>query len=1313
MNPKNGTALEKSRLVKEFGMSRIDQLKAELMEQQDTAGMTEEPMQDQDFIENDTGDFEEDTPKARKRINTSSRTRVLVPKTRNKTENTLDASAKQKMEEKSKAVLEDLIKERIPDHVLEEAGRIQQTFKNSSYSRNIHDKMRQSGASQKESLTDKLLFTKFVPKLNLEELRSLTRLDFFLLDAVEDIENVSIAYLFGKVLLNKQYINACIQVNNIQREVYVMPKKGFAVHQVEQEVKDLISGNKAFNNAEIKFEKVFRRYCFEMDVDFRNENVEVLKIGYSYKLPALSLIGQIGNTFKGVFGVSTPPLEILTIMGNLNGPNWFKIENFEILPQNTFSDQLLNIKINEYNSNVKPLETQLSVPPLTLVTFQLQMNPDSQDIEASYISCYSNFMIDDNTFASVDHILLHNRSFAVKQDPKGDQRFYINVLQESEHAHLSTIQTLLSKFNPDIVVGHELFSDVIDVYLSKLKNNGIESLNLLSRCCIDPKKLIRLNNKNVKNKAKITFAGRLLLDTFALSKEFLKLDEYSLSSIYAYLNKDLPNILNPTPEAELRTSAIQIEDILLKLQLLPLTIQLSKVAGCLWQISLRQARAERNEVLLLHKFYSSNFILPDKQKFDKEEEVEEKGYEGGLVLEPKANFYDNYIVLVDFNSLYPSIIRHYKICFTTVLRNFKSLAKVAKNQYEERTREEMINEEQELIKPMNEINVIPDQEPLLPQILTLLVNKRREVKNNMKREKNSSILRQLEIKQQAYKLIANSIYGCLGFSYSRFYSKKMAALVTKFGRSLLESSKNLIEDQGFAVIYGDTDSLMVNTMKSELIEAILTGLQLKQEINNQFKKDRNSRDQILEVELDGVFKKMLLLKKKKYAGLSVTNYMQIAQSQNLNIKEQLKLEIKGMDMIRRDWSKLTKDVSNFVLNILMESGDLEEVYNYIGRVNHVLNILAFVKNPLNYQCSDFKEIQAKMKAEIVHSNNSGPTEELNSEELPKIDIKDFIIKKQLNKKPSEYADTSGQPHVRVALWMKGHFNKTDEQLVNHFIPFVVTTRGSALGDKAMHIEQFYNQFNDQNSNGLNSDQLQKEIYDLDIGWYKNNQLLNPIQRMLGVVEGHSEEKLKILLELKSIIDTEDNEPVEKKYSMWENINTIHSQLPNIYRSTDIDTEIFKSRCPICKSQCFSFLPNCPMKIDEYYPWQVYFNRIKAKLNSMILTYYSFTEKCSECKFTMSHNSVRDCTCVNHEGKKLKPIETPRDMIEKILFFKELCIAFFPKRDGLRYKIALIEDKFSKIIQKIGYESRGTLKAFEIYKNSKSESGLCGIIPSLI
>ncbi len=113
-------------------------------------------------------------------------------------------------------------------------------------------------------------------------------------------------------------------------------------------------------------------------------------------------------------------------------------------------------------------------------------------------------------------------------------------------------------------------------------------------------------------------------------------------------------------------------------------------------------RSERNEYLLLHAFYEKGYIVPDKavygkkkvriiffffksyifnisrtdrflwfQEEENEVKVASKGkrkpqYEGGLVLEPKTGFYDKFILLMDFNSLYPSIIQEFNICFTTI-----------------------------------------------------------------------------------------------------------------------------------------------------------------------------------------------------------------------------------------------------------------------------------------------------------------------------------------------------------------------------------------------------------------------------------------------------------------------------------------------------------------------------------------------------------------------------------------------------------------------------------------------------------------------
>lgn len=126
-----------------------------------------------------------------------------------------------------------------------------------------------------------------------------------------------------------------------------------------------------------------------------------------------------------------------------------------------------------------------------------------------------------------------------------------------------------------------------------------------------------------------------------------------------------------------------------KVQLLPLTKQLCNLAGNSWGKTLNGGRAERNEYILLHEFHRQKYICPDKvskwQKAaiaraavdpDEQEEAEvskktakKDKYKGGLVFEPKRGLWDKVVLVMDFNSLYPSIIQEYNIDFTTIERN--------------------------------------------------------------------------------------------------------------------------------------------------------------------------------------------------------------------------------------------------------------------------------------------------------------------------------------------------------------------------------------------------------------------------------------------------------------------------------------------------------------------------------------------------------------------------------------------------------------------------------------------------------------------
>lgn len=156
--------------------------------------------------------------------------------------------------------------------------------------------------------------------------------------------------------------------------------------------------------------------------------------------------------------------------------------------------------------------------------------------------------------------------------------------------------------------------------------------------------------------------------------------------------------------------------------------------------TLTGARAERNEYLLLHEFHSKKFIVPDKSFGPKTKQAIEPSaadddegdesrpaasksarrkpaYAGGLVLEPKKGFYDKFVLLLDFNSLYPSIIQEYNICFTTVDRNGASADQVPD-------------------PPESEL-----EQGVLPRLIANLVNRRSQVKKLMKDPKITEEMR--------------------------------------------------------------------------------------------------------------------------------------------------------------------------------------------------------------------------------------------------------------------------------------------------------------------------------------------------------------------------------------------------------------------------------------------------------------------------------------------------------------------------------------------------------------------------------------------
>ena len=242
---------------------------------------------------------------------------------------------------------------------------------------------------------------------------------------------------------------------------------------------------------------------------------------------------------------------------------------------------------------------------------------------------------------------------------------------------------------------------------------------------------------------------------------------------------------------------------------------------------------------------------------------------GGDVFEPVTGIHEN-VWVFDFKSLYPSVIRTF---------NIDPLGYVASP-----------GSGDAVVRAGDA--AFRRGDAILPAMLDELFPRREAAKRAGD-----------AVASHAIKILMNSFYGVLGTPACRFHNVAVANAVTGMGRRLLRWSKRWFEERGFDVLYGDTDSLFVRSGLS-VDEARDAGPGLAGELNEAVAAHVSAEWQVtsrLDLELEKLYLKLVLPSVRRGRGGARKRYAGLVDGGR-------EVEFVGMEVVRRDWTELAKDV---------------------------------------------------------------------------------------------------------------------------------------------------------------------------------------------------------------------------------------------------------------------------------------------------------------------------------------------------------------------------------------------------------------------
>jgi len=481
----------------------------------------------------------------------------------------------------------------------------------------------------------------------------------------------------------------------------------------------------------------------------------------------------------------------------------------------------------------------------------------------------------------------HKKVFMIGEKPKRIPEFISFFADERDL--LTNFFVWFKEIDPDIIIGWHVVGFDLLFLDNKCRELGI-SLDIA-----------RVNGRVSIRQRKpsghyISITGRVVIDgPSTLRASFFNFEDFKLETVAQELLKTGKTITpdenkieeidrlfkeDKTALAEYNLQdAILVTDIFKKTGLIELSVHRAQISGLLMdQLGMMTAAFDHFYLPRLHR---AGFVAPNLKDIQTTEHAA-----GGYVIEPNPGIYENVVVL-DFKSLYPSIIQTFKIDpYSLLMKDVDTIETL--NGY----------------KFSSSLHILPD---FIDELIKL--------RDTAKKKKDKQL-------SQAIKILMNSFYGVMGSYGCRFYHPDLPRAITGSGHKLLLGSKEYLEKKNLKVIYGDTDSLFVMLNDISIDDGETQGKKIIKELN-QFWKNKLKKDfkveSYLELEYEKYYKKFIITPargadvgaKKRYAGLLIKD-------------EKEKIEFVGMEFVRSDWTKLAKEFQIELYEKVFKGEEVEE-----------------------------------------------------------------------------------------------------------------------------------------------------------------------------------------------------------------------------------------------------------------------------------------------------------------------------------------------------------------------------------------------------